>query len=166
MTYCYTKHQVPRSTFMRKASLLQMVINTETHNWTIYRVRDIVSLSPHWDVFNKAFPSSPKDLFWSEDSRKIVRARGDGWPPSSRHNRTGAEAVAAFIGPAQVQACCDPSTERGKWMSGWGTWTWAPTPNQEAICNWCRLAKGKLVLSNGVSVDILTTAQGKPYAQV
>ena len=31
--------------------------------------------------------------------------------------------------------CCDPSTERGKWMSGWGTWTWAPTPNQEAICN-------------------------------
>lgn len=32
-----------------------------------------------------------------------------------------------------------------------------PTPNQESLCSWHRLAKGKWVLSNGVSPDMSTT---------
>jgi hypothetical protein len=38
------------------------------------------------------------------------------------------ETVTAYRRNAQLQARVGPSTERGKW-------TWAPIPNQEAICN-------------------------------
>lgn len=35
-------------------------------------------------------------------------------------------------------------------------------PNQEAICNWCLLAKEKLVVSNGVSLALSITSSAGP----
>lgn len=49
---------------------------------------------------------------------------------------------------------------------GWeGTWTWASTPNQAAICNWYPLAMDKFVSCKGISVGVLTTLQGQPHDQ-
>lgn len=57
-----------------------------------------------------------------------------------------------------VQARQGPSAERGKWTQG-------PTPSHKDICNQYQLAKGKLVFSNRVSLDIITTIQGRTHAQ-
>lgn len=40
----------------RNFSLLYKVINTETHNWTMCRVRDFRVLSSKWEVFIKPLP--------------------------------------------------------------------------------------------------------------
>lgn len=50
------------------------------------------------------------------------------------------------------------STGKGKWM-------WVPTCNQEALCNRYPLMKVKSVFSSGISLDILTTLQGRSGAQ-
>lgn len=60
---------------------------------------------------------------------------------------------------AQVQAKQGSRTERGKW-------TWAPTTDQEATCNWFLLTKETLVPSDGFSLhSVLTTCQGRSHAQ-
>lgn len=64
-----------------------------------------------------------------EDSKEMVFCR---------HHRTGTpyelpKTVAAHKGSTQIQGRWCSCTERRKW-------TWAPTPNQEAMCNWYILA--------------------------
>lgn len=46
-----------------------------------------------------------------------------------------------------------PSTEEGKQ-------TWGPSPNQEAVCNWCLLAKGKPVFASGIFPGYLNHTPG------
>lgn len=52
------------------------------------------------------------------------------------------------------RTCTGPSTEMGKW-------TWAPTPNQEAISNWQWLTKENY-LFEGVSLGTQTTLKAGP----
>lgn len=79
-------------------------------------------------------PSGFRELGGQGDG-KIRRARGMGDTKetvSSRHNRAdthrNSESMVVCTEFAQLQAKKRPSAERG-------TWTWAPTTNQEAICN-------------------------------
>lgn len=60
---------------------------------------------------------------------------------------------------AQVQARQGSRAERRRW-------TWAPTTDQETICDWFLLAKGTLVPSNGLSLrSVLTACQRTSHAQ-
>lgn len=68
------------------------------------------------------------------------------------------EPMAARICPEQVQARWACNTEIGNWTQGL-------VQNQETICNWYPLPKGKSVLSNGVSICISMTLQDIPHFQ-
>lgn len=46
--------------------------------------------------------------------------------------------MTAHTGPTQVRARQNPSTEKERWTQN-------PSPNQEAVCNWRLLGKGKSV---------------------
>lgn len=69
------------------------------------------------------------------------------------------EIVAARTNPTRVQARQGPSTEVG-------VKTWGPTHNQEVICIQYPLETGKKTpFSNGLSLGLSATLQGRPRAQ-
>lgn len=120
------------------------------------------ALSPKWDI---VIPSGSRELCgWG--SKKIVRARDEGWLQGNStfpiqqdwYTEENSETESAHIGPAQLPAIWGQNTKREKW-------TWGPTPNQEATCNWYPLASRKAIFSNRVSLGISTTLQGRPHAQ-
>lgn len=79
---------------------------------------------------------------------------------SSRHYaHVNSETVAGYTSPAQVQVSLSPNTERGKY-------TWAPTPNQEHICNPNLVAKRKSIFSSGVFRYINHTQGQMPCSEL
>lgn len=70
--------------------------------------------------------------------------------------------MAEFLGYIFVydQAKWDPSTDVG------GKKTWAPIPNQEALCNWHLLVKEELVFCSGVTPSIFSTLKGSDLTEV
>ena len=69
------------------------------------------------------------------------------------------ETVATLTGPVWVQIRWGPNTERGKWVQ-------VPSLTKKlSISDLQLLAKEKLVFSSGVSLGLLTTLLGIPYAQ-
>jgi hypothetical protein len=64
-----------------------MGTDTETHNWTVYRVRDLRTLSPKWTVNIKSLSSGPREL-WRTGGRKIVRVSGERRQTNKNKNKT------------------------------------------------------------------------------
>jgi hypothetical protein len=62
---------------------------------------------------------------------------------------------------SQTQGLCGFQSD-GVLLLRWGIEEmWAPTSDQEAICNWHLLAKENLVFSTGISQGIITVSQGR-----
>lgn len=137
-----------------------MVINRYPQSDNVPSVGDSATLSSKWDAIIKLFPQSSW-IYGEEETGRQWKAevmydfkeiRQDSCTPELT------ETVAAHFGSAQLQTTRGASHERRKW-------TWSIMPNQQVISNQNFLAKGKSMFSNEVSVDILTTLQGRPHAR-
>lgn len=83
-----------------------MEINTESHNWTICKVRDFGALSLKGNVFIKPHYSGLRDLF-GKGGRKIVRAKsGELFQRNSVFSTTYkvTETIAACINSSQTKS--------------------------------------------------------------
>lgn len=110
--------------------------------------------------FDVIKPSHKAQGLCRRGGRKTVR--GDGWLqgsgvseiPQDGGTSERTDTVLACIGPVQFK------------LGGCQLWdgeeTWGSAPNQEAIWNWCQLAKGESVSSNGGSPGSWVTKSKPP----
>lgn len=134
MTFCYSHRSISHSAIIKEVSCSRWELMQR------HRSEQCVESKRFWDVFIKPFPSRIR-YPCRRGSRKIARVRSNGQLNGNSVFQIQEDwctceltgTVVALAGPAYIQARQGPSTERRKW-------TQAPTPNQEARCNWHPLA--------------------------
>lgn len=122
-----------------------MIINTETHSWT--NSERLWSTCPREVVFIIPPLKAPRSL---QKRRWKDRKSQTWWTMEWSHpDTTGRMYTWTYRDCESRHKTCTGSnqTQSQHWE---GRQTQGPTPNQEAICDWHLLGKGKSVFSNGV----------------
>lgn len=113
-------------------------------------MRNLEVLNPKWNVSIKALPSRLRDLCITGGA-KMVRTRGDKWLQGNSLPET------IVLTHVWTKNDCDSPHRSSQAQAKWGASierekrTWGLTPNDEAVCNWYPLTKGRSVSFNGVT---------------
>lgn len=142
-----------------------MVLNTETHSWAPDRVWDFRALTPNEaSSSSQAPPLRAQRATQKRESRDCKSQRWRMTPKEamlSRPSRTDAHRNYQSL----WQHTQDPHGLRPGKIPQQGRWIKSPTPNQGNICNWYLLEKGKISLSNSVSLATSDILQRRLCAQ-